>query len=73
MTCLTKRARCTPSGTLRQAIYLQAAAGPADTDRRSPRRLEEEPGAMLRLVDPVLYQARGSDIAILIAKGVCVS
>jgi hypothetical protein len=48
-------------------------SGPADTGQCSPRSLEEEPGAMLRLVDPVLDQARGSDIAILIAKRVCVS
>ena len=55
------------------SISAEPGQDPADTGRCSPRSLEEESGAMLRLVDPVLDQARGSDIAILIAKGVCIS
>jgi hypothetical protein len=36
--------------------------------RSRPSRLEQEPGAPLRLVDPVFQQACGRDIAALVAK-----
>jgi predicted XRE-type DNA-binding protein len=39
----------------------------------SARGLEQEPAAMLGLVDPVLDEAGGSDVAILVAQGVCAS
>src|SRR5438128_8914016 len=36
----------------------------------APRSLEEEPDALLGLVDPHLEQARGCDIAVLVAHAV---
>jgi hypothetical protein len=51
-------------GTVNRGYTLVARA------RCSPCDLEEDPGAVLGLVDPVLDQAGGSDVAILVAKGV---
>jgi hypothetical protein len=47
--------------------------GPADTTQCSPCGLEQEPGAMLGLVDPVLDQAGGSDVVMLVTKRVYAS
>jgi len=48
----------------------RVATGSNGLPYRSASGLVEEPSSMLRLVDPILDQARGCDIAILIAKGV---
>src|SRR6185295_15164463 len=77
MSAFTSQGGLRPTGIFSRFMGLRPAGyGPdspalaAASILGAARRLEQEPDAPLRLVDPVLEEARGGDVAVLVANGV---